>query len=57
VTKHQSKIDQRPFRSKADRQFEESLETKYRSVAIPEVVAALQQRAGTPEPSDTPQMS
>lgn len=57
MTTHQSKIDQRPFRSKADRHIEESLETKYRNIAIPEVVAALQQRGGTPEPADTPQMS
>ncbi len=36
-----SPIDRRPFRSKADREREEALESHYRSVAIPEVVAAL----------------
>ena len=57
MNQHQSKIDQRPFRSKFDRRDEESLEAQYRSVAIPEVVAALQQRAETPRPhADNEQM-
>ncbi|MEP0324714.1 hypothetical protein [Bauldia litoralis] len=38
-----SQIDRRPFRSQADRKSEEALESQYRSVAIPEVVAALSQ--------------
>lgn len=43
-----STIDRRPFRSKSEREHEEALENKYRSVAIPEVVAAL----GKPKPAD-----
>ena len=46
MTKHQTQIDQRPFRSKADREREVALQTKYNRLAIPEVVAALQQTAG-----------
>lgn len=46
VTKHQTPIDQRPFRSKADQEREMALQTKYQRLAIPEVVAALQQTAG-----------
>jgi hypothetical protein len=46
VTKHQTQIDQRPFQSKADREREVALQTKYQRLAIPEVVAALQQTAG-----------
>jgi hypothetical protein len=34
-------IDRRPFRSKADQQNETVLESKYRGVAIPSVIAAL----------------
>jgi hypothetical protein len=43
-----SAIDRRPFRSKEEREREESLESQYRSVAIPEVVAAL----GKPKPAE-----
>ncbi len=43
VTQAKSPIDRRPFRSKAEREREEALEAQYRSVAIPEVVAALGQ--------------
>jgi hypothetical protein len=46
VTKHQTQIDQRPFRSKADHEREVALQMKYNRLAIPEVVAALQQTAG-----------
>lgn len=41
VAIHKSPIDRRPFRSRAERECEEALENRYRSVAIPEVVAAL----------------
>ena len=41
MTQAKSPIDRRPFRSKAEREREEALEAQYRSVAIPEVVAAL----------------
>lgn len=34
-------IDRRPFQSKADLERQENLAQQYRSVAIPEVVAAL----------------
>jgi hypothetical protein len=36
-------IDRRPFQSKADRERQEMLESQYRKVAIPELVAALGQ--------------
>jgi hypothetical protein len=55
VTRHQQPIDKRPFRSKADQAREETLEAKYREVAIPDVVAALQQQAGD-HPVDDGQM-
>jgi hypothetical protein len=42
VTK-KSPIDLRPFRSKADHEREQSLESRYRNVAIPELVAILVQ--------------
>jgi hypothetical protein len=38
-----SPIDRRPFQSKAEREREQSLEQKYLTVAIPELVAALAQ--------------
>jgi hypothetical protein len=56
VTKHQTQIDQRPFRSKADREREVALQTKYQRLAIPEVVAALQQTAGVAKNATDDQM-
>ena len=47
MPKHQTQIDQRPFRSKADQERELALHTQYHRLAIPEVVAALQQSAGS----------
>lgn len=38
-----SPIDHAPFRSKADQEREETLENRYGSVAIPELVAILKQ--------------
>jgi hypothetical protein len=56
VTKHQTQIDQRPFQSKADREREVALQTKYQRLAIPEVVAALQQTVGGDKDSTKRQM-
>jgi hypothetical protein len=57
VTKHQTQIDQRPFRSKADQEREVALQTKYNRLAIPEVVAVLQQTGGVASKDSTgPQM-
>jgi hypothetical protein len=53
VTKHQTQIDQRPFRSKADQEREVALQTNYHRLAIPEVVAALQQRNGASDKDST----
>jgi hypothetical protein len=36
-----NQIDRRPFRSRAERERDDMLAAQYRSVAIPEVVAAL----------------
>ena len=44
MTKHDKKIDLRPFRAKAEHR-EDTLQAHYRRLAIPEVVAALQQRS------------
>lgn len=43
MTIPKSPIDRRPFRSKAECQREDTLQTRYRNVAIPDVVAALRQ--------------
>jgi hypothetical protein len=40
--KAKNPIDRRPFRSKADHQTETNLESQYRGVAIPSVIAALE---------------
>ena len=56
MTKHQTQIDQRPFRSKADREREVALQTKYNRLAIPEVVAALQQTGGLAKNATDEQM-
>ena len=44
MSKHHQAIDFRPFQSKADHEREDTLRAHYRSLAIPEVVAALGQR-------------
>jgi len=38
----QKQIDRQPFRSRADREREASLQTHYQSLALPAVVAAVQ---------------
>ena len=54
MKRHQHPIDLRPFRSKAERAREQTLEAHYRNVAIPDVVAVIQQGAETPaKPSTT----
>jgi hypothetical protein len=47
VKTHQSTIDQRPFRSKADQEREVALQTQYHRLAIPAVVAAVQPHGGS----------
>ena len=42
-------IDRSPFQSKADRERQQNLADQYRSVAIPEVVAALRPATKTDE--------
>jgi hypothetical protein len=56
VIKHKKAIDLRPFRSKADWEREDSLKAHYRRLAIPEVVAAVQQSATRPAENDNEQM-
>jgi hypothetical protein len=56
VKRHQHPIDQRPFRSRADHAREQTLEAKYREIAIPDVIAALQQQAGEHPTKDDGQM-
>jgi hypothetical protein len=41
MTAQKKMIDRRPFQSKAELERQENLAQQYRSVAIPEVVAAL----------------
>jgi hypothetical protein len=41
MTTQKKMIDRRPFQSKAELERQENLAQQYRSVAIPEVVAAL----------------
>jgi hypothetical protein len=53
VTKHEKKIDRRPFQSKADCEREDSLKARYGKLAIPEVVAALQQGGDRPDTDDS----
>jgi hypothetical protein len=52
VTKHQQKIDMRPFKSKAEHEREQALQDQYRGLAIPDVVAAL--KARKPRESEPP---
>jgi hypothetical protein len=47
VTKHQKKIDLKPFQAKAQVR-EDTLTAHYRRLGIPEVVAALQQKSERP---------
>jgi hypothetical protein len=47
VKTHQSTIDQKPFRSKADHEREVALQTQYHRLAIPAVVAAVQSHGGS----------
>lgn len=42
MIKYKTQIDQRPFQSRDELAREVALQTQYRSVAIPAVVAALQ---------------
>ena len=57
MIKHKKTIDLRPFQSKADCQREDSLKAQYRRLAIPGVVAAVQQRGEGQAPrSDDEQM-
>ncbi|MEO8667240.1 MAG: hypothetical protein ABI399_01895 [Bauldia sp.] len=57
MTKHKNRIDLRPFQSKADCEREDFLKAQYRSIAIPEVVAAVQQRGErAPKPAADEQM-
>jgi hypothetical protein len=43
MTTQKKMIDRRPFQSKAELERQQDLTQQYRSVAIPEVVAALRQ--------------
>jgi hypothetical protein len=43
VHTRKSPIDRQPFQSRAERERDQSLEKKYRDVAIPEVAAVLKQ--------------
>ena len=52
VTKHQQKIDLRPFKSKAEHEREQALQEQYRGLAIPDLVAAL--KARKPRDSEPP---
>jgi len=53
VKRSSNPVDQRPFQSRSDLQREQPLETHYRSLAIPEVVAALRQLAARPAARST----
>jgi hypothetical protein len=44
VTTRKSQVDHRPFRSKAERELEQSLQAHYRAYAVEEVAAVLDQR-------------
>ncbi len=51
MKRHQSFIEPRPFRSEAERLREQTLEAKYRRIAIPELADLMQQQqqaSGTP---------
>jgi hypothetical protein len=53
VNRHQREIDQRPFRSKDESAREDALRAQYRRLAIPEVVAALEQKTAAVRHSET----
>jgi hypothetical protein len=56
VKTHQTQIDQRPFRSKAEQEREVALQTKYQRLALPAVVAAVQPVADHDKDDQTKQM-
>ena len=56
MTKHSKTIDLRPFQSKADWEREDALKAYYRRIAIPEVVAAIQQCADRSDKKSDEQM-
>jgi len=47
VKTHQTTIDQKPFRSKADQEREVALQTYYHQLGIPAVLAAIQPNGGS----------
>ena len=53
---HQTQIDQRPFRSKAEQEREVALQTQYQRLALPAVVAAVQGSPGSAKDDQTKQM-
>jgi hypothetical protein len=56
VKTHQTQIDQRPFRSKAEQEREVALQTQYQRLALPAVVAAVQPAADPDKDDQTKQM-
>jgi hypothetical protein len=56
VKTHQTQIDQRPFRSKAEQEREVALQTQYQRLALPAVVAAVQPVADHDKDDQTKQM-
>jgi len=52
VINHKTQIDQRPFQSQSDHAREVALQTHYHNLAIPAVVAALQNCAGSADKLD-----
>ncbi|MCB1501484.1 MAG: hypothetical protein KDK07_17150 [Bauldia sp.] len=52
MTAQKKAIDRRPFTSKAELERQEDLARQYRSVAIPEVVAALRNPAREEQPTN-----
>ena len=53
---HQTQIDQRPFRSKAEKEREVALQTQYQRLALPAVVAAVQPAADPDKDDSNKQM-
>jgi hypothetical protein len=51
-----SRVDLRPFQSKAERRRQQALEAQYRDIAIPEVIAALGRGKEQP-PEKTPALA
>lgn len=61
MKRHQSPVDRKPFRSKADQSREQMLEAKYRSIGNKDVAACVrhidkQQQAATAPTRDDDQM-